>query len=442
MPSKKKIALAAAVAAAVMAPSAFATNGYFSHGYGMKAKGMAGAATALADDAFGAANNPASMVWVGARMDIGLDVFSPNRTASRNGSTGGAAVGDGKSESDNTAFYVPEIGYNTMLNATMAFGVTVYGNGGMNTDYPGKVINPSPTCAAFPGGLATNANLLCGDGALGVNLSQLIVAPTFSLKAGSNNSFGVAPLFGYQQFKAYGLQGFSGFSTDATKLTNNGSDTATGWGLRVGWMGKISDAVSLGAAYSTKIDMTKFEQYKGLFAEYGDFDIPANYSIGAAFKAGQNTTIALDFQHIDYSGVKSVANSSRNYGTTTTNSLGPDNGRGFGWSDVDVYKLGVEYKSSDKMTLRAGYSKGDNPIQARDVTFNILAPAVIETHITLGFTYAMDKSSELTLAFMHAPSNSVSGASLYDDFLGAGAGGTEKIEMDQNSLGVSWSQKW
>jgi len=55
------------MALAGLAGSAYATNGYFSHGYGMKAKGMAGASTALHDDAFGGANNPAAMVFAGNR---------------------------------------------------------------------------------------------------------------------------------------------------------------------------------------------------------------------------------------------------------------------------------------------------------------------------------------------------------------------------------------
>jgi long-chain fatty acid transport protein len=71
------------MAMAGLATSAFATNGYFSHGYGMKAKGMAGASTANIDDAFGGANNPATMAFAGNRMELGLDVFSPIRTRRR-----------------------------------------------------------------------------------------------------------------------------------------------------------------------------------------------------------------------------------------------------------------------------------------------------------------------------------------------------------------------
>jgi long-chain fatty acid transport protein len=87
----KKIAALVAIAAA--SGSAFATDGYFAHGYGMKAKGMGGAATAMASDAMGGANNPASMVWAGDRLDVGLDFFAPKRSISRSGGTVGERYG-------------------------------------------------------------------------------------------------------------------------------------------------------------------------------------------------------------------------------------------------------------------------------------------------------------------------------------------------------------
>ena len=73
------------------------------------------------------------------------------------------------------------------------------------------------------------------------------------------------------------------------------------------------------------------------------------------------------------------------------------------------------------------------------MTFNIIAPGVVKDHVTLGFTYALSKQSELTMAYMHAFENSVEAPSLYTNWLGA-AGGTEKIKMYQNSLGIAYSR--
>jgi long-chain fatty acid transport protein len=439
--------LAAALVAALAPAAAHATDGYFSHGYGMKAKGRGGANTAMTDNAFGGAVNPATMVWAGDRLDVGIDWFSPQRNAERSGSAAGI---DATTDSDSTNFLIPEFAYNKMLNPGMSLGVTVYGNGGMNTDYPGgEIAAGSPVCANFnPGGAPGPYNILCGNGRLGVDLMQLIVAPTFAMKFAGRHSFGISPLLGYQRFKAEGLQGFAGFTPNPADphLTNQGYDTSTGYGVRLGWMGQLSDSVNVGAAYATRMKMSKFDKYKDLFAEEGGFDIPSNWNAGVAFTATPRLTIAADYQRINYSEVKSVGNPSTNTGNAvagtgfTTGSLGCAECRGFGWQDVNVIKLGVEYHYTQALTLRAGYNHSDNPIQARDVTFNILAPGVVQDHVTAGFTYAVGRSSEITMAYMHAFKKSVSGASLYNNF-GVPAG-NEKIEMYENSLGVAWGTRF
>lgn len=445
----RKLAVCTAVAAALAPFSALATDGYFSHGYGMKAKGMAGASTAVAQDAFGGANNPATMAFVGSRLDVGLDWFSPMRDASRTGSN--PAGIDATSESGEENFFIPEFAYNRMLNPDMAVGITVYGNGGMNTSYPGGEITSAAgttTCNNFQtGGLGPvqpSYNILCGNGKLGVDLSQLIIAPTFAWKFNPQHAIGVSPLFGYQRFKADGLQAFAGFSIDPANLTNQGYDSSTGWGARIGYFGNLTKEFSVGAAYSTKISMGKFDKYRGLFAEEGGFDMPANWNVGVAWRPTSAWLVAVDYKQIIYSDVKSVGNPSTFEVAGPAgipNSLGPSNGRGFGWQDVAVWKIGVQYMFDENLTLRAGYGHSDNPIQSADVTFNILAPGVVQSHYTLGATYAFDKKSEITGAFMYAQKNSVTGQSLFAQF-GLPPSTTEEISLSEYSLGVAYAYKF
>ena len=463
----KRTVVASALFAVFVIPSvALATDGYFSHGYGMKAKGMGGAATAMASDAFGGANNPASMVWAGDRLDIGLDLFSPKRDISRSGSSGFGTGMDGAVTSGSNLFYIPEFGYNKMLGWDMSAGISVYGNGGMNTDFNGGQIAGGGVNACGTGAGQFNQasqqpgpyNLLCGSGKLGVNLEQLIIAPTFAMKVNKDHSFGASLLVARQTFKANGLSAFYGYTSTAfnagfnpaayptNNLTERGNDSTWGYGLKLGWMGKVSDTVTLGASYTTKTRMKKFDKYKDLFAGQGYFDLPDSLNLGIAFKASPAWTIAADYQRINYSGIRSIANASTTAadgpaGTTggVFNSLGCDSCRGFGWSSVNVFKIGAEYQYNPNLILRAGYNHSDNPIQARDVTFNMLAPGVVKDHATLGFTYALSKDSELTMAYMHAFKNSVSGPSLFNKWLGDNA--TDTIRMYENSLGIAYSMK-
>jgi len=118
--------VAAAVLSIIgMAGAGFAqaTDGYFSHGYGMKAKGRGGASTAMTTDTFGGANNPATMVWVGDRLDIGMDWFRPDREASRSGSAAG--VNGSASGNDTKDFLIPEFGYNKLIRPDLSLGVSV-----------------------------------------------------------------------------------------------------------------------------------------------------------------------------------------------------------------------------------------------------------------------------------------------------------------------------
>jgi long-chain fatty acid transport protein len=89
---------------------------------------------------------------------------------------------------------------------------------------------------------------------------------------------------------------------------------------------------------------------------------------------------------------------------------------------------------SPSVTLRAGYNHSDNPVTGANITPNILAPGVITSHYTLGATYAMSPTSELTWAFMYAPRVSVSGPSML--------AGTETVSMRQTAIGLQWGMKF
>ena len=336
---KLRIGQIALVVAGCMAPAlGHATNGYFSHGYGIKAKGMAGVGIALPQDAMAAATNPAGMVFVGNRMDVGLDVFMPAREAQISGSGAGL---DGSYDGDGrNMFFVPDFGYNRMINPNLSLGVVVYGNGGMNTTY-----EKSPFSAFGV------------TGTTGVDLTQLFIAPTVAYKITPDHAIGLSLNLAYQRFSAYGLQPFAMMSSDPTKLTNKGEDASSGWGLRIGWTGRMSDTLTLGAT----------------------------------------------------------------------------GGPGFGWRDMTVLKLGASYQYNEQLTLRGGFSTGRQPIPSNEVFFNILAPGVIENHLTLGATWQLGGGKELSVAYMHGFKKTVSGG--LPPTLG---GGAADLRMSQNSLGVAF----
>jgi long-chain fatty acid transport protein len=301
------------------ASTAFATDGYFSHGYGVRTQATGGAGIALAQDSLAAASNPAGIAWTGNRIDGGLSWFSPSRSTDITGN-GVPGVNGSYEGNDKKNFWLPELGYTRQLNQDVSVGIAAYGNGGMNTDY-GK--NPY---AGFG-----------SKGSAGVNLEQLFISPSLAYKVNDQHAFGAAINFAYQRFSAKGISVFSSASIDSKNLTDNGNDSSTGWGLRLGWSGQITPALTLGATWASKVKTGNFEKYRGLFAQGGGFDIPENYGIGLAYKVHPQLTLAADLQQIKYGDISSIANPLANL--FAGNPLGSEKGAGFGWRDITVVKV-------------------------------------------------------------------------------------------------------
>jgi long-chain fatty acid transport protein len=445
--------LATAVVLGLCVPVAQATNGYFSHGYGTKSKALAGAGVALPQDAMAAAVNPAGMVHVGERLDVGLGLFSPPREYTQNASQNLFPPGDdmagpplpigsnpdftGTVESERNLFLIPHFGYVRPLDEVSSFGITVYGNGGMNSTYDAEDTSY---------GLGT-----FGAGSTGVDFSQLFVNLNYSRQLSERLSLGGGLILGYQGFKAKGLASLGGLVADGTPddLTNNGRDHAFGIGGQLGLLWQVNDFLSLGASYQSKIYMQRFDDYSDLFAEQGRFDVPANATIGLALRPRDDLTLLFDVQRIWYSDVPALGNAMSSSveacfaalvsGGTSPYCLGADEGAGFGWSDMTIYKLGLQWQLRPDWTLRFGYSKGDQPVPTSGVLFNVLAPAVSEQHFTFGFTKQLDKSREFSLAFMYAPENDLDcGCTLPL----TGGPGSINIAMEQYELEASFAWRW
>lgn len=411
---KQKILVSMLIAGGLVAPAAYATNGYFSHGYGAKSEGMGGVGIAFPQDALAAATNPAGMVLVGDRIDFGIELFRPDRSSQITGASPAVGNYDGN---DKKNFFIPNFGYNKMMGPDYSLGVSIYGNGGMNTDY---AVNPFSKFG--------------GIGNAGVNLEQLFIAPTWSKKLDAHNAVGISLNLAYEKFSAQGIQPFAGFSSPGSSGFNNpGNDSATGYGLHVGWIGQVTSDVTLGASYQTKTRMGKLSKYSGLFADQGAFDIPATYGVGIAVKANPATTVAFDIQRIMYGDVPSIANPLANT-TSLGNPLGSANGAGFGWNNMTVYKIGVSHNWDSSLTLRAGWTHNNVPYPSSETLFNILAPGVVKDNATLGATWKLADKSEITVFYMHAFKNTVNGA----NSMGALGGGEASNSLTEDSFGISY----
>ncbi|GIU73887.1 MAG: hypothetical protein KatS3mg004_0974 [Bryobacteraceae bacterium] len=173
-------------------------------------------------------------------------------------------------------------------------------------------------------------------------------------------------------------------------------------------MGELHKRLTVGGHYQSRIRMGEFDHYRGLFAESGGFDIPPAFTAGVTVRPTARMSFSSDVQRILYSSVKSVGNPM--LPNLMQARLGDANGPGFGWKDVTVGRFGVELTPAREWTLRGGFSTSGQPIPSSEVLFNILAPGVIERHLTLGMTRALPGGKSFHFALVHALESKVRGA--------------------------------
>lgn len=435
----------------VLSQTVGATNGYFTHGLGIKNKSLAGAGTATPQEAIANANNPAAAVMMPTSMGVGLSLFSPQRgfnvSPSLANGNGGALSIDSSIDSSGDLFPVPYLAWNWRRSEDNAIGISVYGRGGMNTQYTSGSATFDPD-GLGPAPVATQPGVF-GAGELGVDFAQLFIDMTYARKTGSL-AWGITAVIAAQSMEVTGVGTFapytqtfaaSGGTQQPTNLSDNGHDLALGLGYKLGVLWRASATVRIGASYQSKINMAEFDDYSDLFNGAGGFDVPESIKAGVSWDTSDQVTIHIDVEQTLFSDIGSVGTSSTALfdcptagagGTRLDACLGGATGAGFGWDDMTTYKFGLTFrpKALADWTFRGGISHGSQPVNSADLLFNIMAPGVIENHITFGAsTYWGER--EVSIGLMYAPEETLTGTSAFDP--------TQTIQLNMSQYELEFS---
>ena len=459
-PNIRHVLLSALVVGLTVPLNAYATNGYFLIGFGSKSRAMGGTGVAYNTDGMASAFNPASMSDSADSFDLGGEFFRPKMHIKHENTS---LLGEADESSNHDKFMIPSMGGIYRWNEKITLGAAMIG-AGMKTEF-NQTVNNSVCTSGTTSCPPTVFNILdtFATNEAGIELYQIQMTPSIAYKVNDQHSFGATLVLAGQFFRAEGLEDFgsAGFTTGGAATTLEGAQEGLsgrgfshsfGYGFRLGWLGKFfNDDLTLGINYSARVDMNEFARYDKLFAEQGDFDIPENYTVGLAYKIKPEMTLAFDIQQINYSDVASVGNPGPNAadpvdmnplcpGVDTDDcKLGGSLGMGFGWTDMTVYKLGMEWQYSTKIAIRAGLNYGKAPIPEDQVLFNMLAPATVEKHITLGAEYKFNEDYWLSVNYMHAFLNTIKGPTAFGSGGAPVVGTNAAISMYQDTLGATLS---
>lgn len=379
--------------------AALATNGMYLTGYGAEAAGRAGANIAVADRALGIQSNPAGISQlIGNHWSIDLQLLAPDMQYY------GDPMGNDLS-AESKIFPMPAFSF-VQGGKKWAWGIGLFSQGGMGATFKGYTT---------PFGTVNQET--------SSEVRYLSVTPAVSYAFNENISLGLSANLGYSDLtysfwpgtSFYQDNGNPGpspedigfFGNDVTK-----NISGFNWNLRLGFMWRISEAFQLGAYYQNETDSTydggTLELNQDAFmlgqiaydAAISGFTWPEQYGIGLQVRPGQNWMIAFDVKRYNWNNaMKIIQVEYDNPDPATTPIQEGVIPFVFDWQDQWVYALGAEWRTSEKITLRAGFNHGDSPVP--DETLNPLFPATTEDHLAVGLGWNIG-SYTLNFGLQHA----------------------------------------
>ena len=421
-----------------MAP-AWASGGILTNAIGPGGRMMGGISTPVALDGYGAANNPGTLTALdGERLELGLEVFMPRLRVRRTGADAFGGIYNIDSTSRGSLIFVPEGAYVRPINDDWSWSLAVSSNGGIATDLnddngvPGSNLNPEE-CGNRP------SNFLFGCGPVGMSLLLLNIAPALGWQVSERHHVGISPQFVYQHVKIFGLQALQGVSQEPDRVTNNSYDSAWGAGVRIGWYGEITDWLTLGAHYASRVYMQELDKYRGVIAN-GSLDLPENFTVGAAVRPHPQWLIATEVQRVNYEAIPATANGVLNSLVDPVGQpLGSSEGSGFNWRNGTYYKIGVAWQPTPDLALRAGMLWGKRVMRRgiNQLTLNMLVPNP-EHMVTFGGSWRMDARNTLHAGYRQFLVKGYRGPSASAVL---GIGGTEELRPYVRAVFFAWTRE-
>ena len=367
---------------------------------GPVSQSMGGASTAAPLEAIGALYwNPASTSALQKELAVGIGLFQPILDTSSS-ITG---LGSGTSSAEPGIALLPTIGWvHRKDDSPITFGVGVHAIAGYKTNFSSSanpIFAPQSNTPGVPGGL----------GRVFSGAEFLQMAPTMSLALTDRLSVAAGPTLTLGQLFIDPL-----LTTPPNDADGSGAPRySSGRGTRVHWGGGVQLGVyyvtdhcwHLGASIKSPQWMEDFrfkseDELGRPLVGRAELDLPMIVSVGTAYSGMRDIIVAMDVRYYDY----------RNTDGWGPHGFNPDGSlRGLGMSSVMELALGGQYRVSDCLYLRAGYTYNQNPFQSAESTFAALAPLFYQHQIHVGMSRMLTQSVSLNLAYSYWPENTLSG---------------------------------
>lgn len=411
-----------------------ATNGMYLPSYGAEAAGRGGANLAISDRVLGMSFNPAGISQLqGQHFTVNVALLAPSLETEN--------MINASLDAEDRYFPMPAFAYvRGGQDTPWTWGVGFLAQGGMG---------------------ATFEDLNTFFGTRDETFTEvrfMTLSPTLAYSINDDMAVGGTLNIGYADasFRFFPNTSFFNVENPAQSFFGVNMKEASGLqtNLRLGWWWRPRPRLSVGAVYQTETesnyeDGDMWVDFRGhpflgqkvkYTADMDGFTFAGQAGVGIAFRATEKWILAMDVKRYFWDNA---------IDTITVKATDPDMAGAppevalpfvFDWQDQWIFAVGADYRWNDRLTLRAGYNYGENPVP--DETLTPLFPATVEHHLTLGFSWLKD-STTYELAIEYVPSNERSNMNVNPQVNPFGPGLTVGHEQVTISFGVSraWSRK-
>jgi long-chain fatty acid transport protein len=352
--------------------------------------------------------NPASISGLGrSELAAGIDAVFPQSTLASTVDAGALGMGlplgtmSGSDKADNSVFPLPYVGLVYQPDdSPWVFGLGIFSIGGFSVNYPASTTNPVLTPQP-PRGV--------GLGSIYSQLIVLEVNPVVSYRLTDHLSFGIGPALGLATAKldpAFitspdaargGIFPTYPFGTHTPFIWGGGAEAGLFYTLEQGW--RFGASIKSPRWFEKERFQSQDQIGQPRFFTFRA-DVPMIVSAGITYAGFDRWLFAIDTHYIDFNNAAGF----RQSGFDPTGAV-----TGIGWRSIWAIALGAQYRLTDGLTVRAGYTWNQNPIDSQHAFFNVASPAIVQNAFNVGATYQVTEDFSLSVVYGHAFQNSVSG---------------------------------
>lgn len=237
-------------------------------------------------------------------------------------------------------------------------------------------------------------------------LERKLVSPGLMHRLNDKQMLGVSAIFATQSYgvSRLGMQSYNQALPAGLRSTvyDPYLESGYGAGVSLALSSELTDGITLDAGYQSRIDMNEFANYRGVYAQAADLDIPARARLGLAFKASDKSWLNVSVERVLYSEVGAFA--SQNLPSRFLSLLGDSTSPSFSWDDLTVYSVGWAWANNKGTSWRVDFSSRSQPSPSSKLLSQAINSDLAQNAMTIGYSRRMSMTSRFNFNAAYAPS--------------------------------------